>query len=73
VFGDDEWVFVEYVLAGTKTHGEMLFRGGEAGGKLDVPAASTFHIRDGKIDLVREYIDLLTLQRQLGVEPKPAA
>lgn len=73
VFADNEWVCVEYILAGTKTGGEMLFRGGEAQGKLNVPATSVFHVQDGKVDLAREYIDLLTLQQQLGVEPKSAS
>lgn len=71
IFADDEWVCLEYILAGTKNGGRMLFRGDEgASGKLDVPGASIFHVKDGKVDVAHEYIDLLTMFRQLGVDPQ---
>jgi ketosteroid isomerase-like protein len=74
IFADDEWVCLEYVLAGTKNGGSMLFRGGNVpGGKLNVPGASIFHVKDGKVDIAREYIDLLALHRQLGADPEAAA
>jgi limonene-1,2-epoxide hydrolase len=74
VFADDEWVCVEYVLAGTKKGGTLLFRDGEvAKGKLNVPGASIFHVKNGKIDIAHEYIDLLTMFKQLGVDPQAAA
>lgn len=73
VFADDEWVCVEYVLAGTKVGGNVLFRDGVvASGKLNVPATSIFHVKNGRVDIAHEYIDVLTMSRQLGVEP-PAA
>ena len=74
VFADDEWVCVEYVLAGTKKGGSMLFRDSDvvARGKLNVQATSIFHVKNGKIDIAHEYIDLLTMFRQLGVDPQSA-
>jgi limonene-1,2-epoxide hydrolase len=74
LFADDEWVSVEYVLAGKKKDGNMLFNDGDvvARGQLNVPACSLFHVKHGKVDIAREYIDTLTMYRQLGVDP-PAA
>lgn len=74
VFADDEWVCVEYVLAGKKKEGSMLFNDGDvvARGQLNVQACSLFHVKNGKVDIAHEYIDRLTMFRQLGVDP-PAA
>jgi hypothetical protein len=74
VFADDEWVCLEYILAGTKRGGSMLFRGDDVpGGNLNVPGASIFHVKNGKVDSAREYIDLLALHRQLGADPQETA
>ena len=43
------------------------------GGKLNVPGASIFHVKNGKVDSAREYIDLLALHRQLGADPQETA
>ena len=52
----------------------MIFhRGDVAEGKLNVPAASIYHVKNGKIDIAREYIDRLTIFNQLGVDPQAAA
>jgi ketosteroid isomerase-like protein len=70
IFADGEWVCLEYVLEGTKKGGRMLFHDGDVpGGKLSVPGASIFHVKNGKIDIAREYIDRLTMFTQLGVNP----
>lgn len=71
---DSEWVCLEYILASTKKEGRMIFhRGDVAEGKLNVPAASIYHVKNGKIDIAREYIDRLTIFNQLGVAPQAAA
>lgn len=66
-------VCLEYILASTKKEGRMIFhRGDVAEGKLNVPAASIYHVKNGT-DIAREYIDRLTIFNQLGVDPQAAA
>lgn len=70
LFADEDWVCVEYVAQSTVTAGklEQLNITATEGKSVDVLGCSVYHIQDGKIDIAREYIDVLTMLRQLGVE-----
>ena len=73
IFADEEWVCIEYVLSSTKKSGKMMFHDSSVPeGKLNVPAVSIYHVKDGKIDIAREYIDRLTEFQQLGVDHQSA-
>jgi steroid delta-isomerase-like uncharacterized protein len=70
VIADGEWVFTEHTGRGTHT-GPLVTPAGEiapTGRSFALLFAEVFHLRDGKIDLMRAYYDFGSLLRQLGVQ-----
>ncbi|MBN2007122.1 MAG: nuclear transport factor 2 family protein [Anaerolineae bacterium] len=76
LFASDEWVCVEYPARSTVAAGKLdqLNVVIPETRVIDVMGCSILHIKDHKIDLAREYYDVLSMLRQLGVEfPKHTA
>jgi len=70
VFANDEWVCLEYTAHGkiTKELKHLNLNHPVEGQVIEVRSIDVFHIKNGKIDLAREYYDHATLLRQLGVK-----
>jgi steroid delta-isomerase-like uncharacterized protein len=68
VIADGDWVFTEHTGRGTHT-GPLGTPAGEiapTGHPFALLFAEVFHVRDGKIDLMRAYYDFGSLLRQVG-------
>ena len=72
-FGQGEWLCAEFVVTGThraplKTDGGQVIP--PTNKKLRLQLVSTMRIRGGKIVEEHTYYDRLTMQAQLGIEPR---
>ena len=69
-----EWVVVEFTNRGTNT-GSITTAVGEflpTGRRIEVPYCSIMRIKDGKVVAGRDYYDVSTILRQLGLVAESA-
>jgi ketosteroid isomerase-like protein len=68
VFASEEFASLEYRTAGTLTNQADFpsIKFEPTGKKYEFLCCFVFHIKNGKIDRVREYFDMETVKRQLG-------
>jgi len=73
LFASEEWVCVEYTVRGTITKElkHLNINHEIEGQKIESRAINVYHIKNGKVDVVREYYDHASVMRQLGVKELP--
>ena len=70
-----EWAASEHVGSFTHT-GPLLSPSGEippTGRQVELQIAEVYHVRDGKVALLRAYYDVATMLQQLGLMPQAEA
>jgi hypothetical protein len=77
LFASEEWVCVEYDVRATVT-GPLEVQGvtiiaAAVERTVELKVCVIAHIRDGKMDIVREYWDSATMGRQLGLDSTKVA